>query len=314
MIKFRVSMPLTKSLYLAAMKKLLRSALLSAVLSFSCFSASAQFQSFFGQEDTHWKLFGTFTSPETSSVDSLAFEGDTVIDGHAYARYDLYMYTVDAMFDPESVWNAFEYTFTERTLYLRESPGADTLFLGEFEFSDDEFLVKPICVMNIDQGDTFLGNPVISSFIDSEGRKVVLADMGFYTLRMTEGVGPDRFFQNNDLSQIICQFKDGMINYLTSDAEKAQFCADNPLSAADGTSAAHDVKLFPNPARSFLRFDSSVFRPISFAVFDLSGKQVMGGGQGNAFTEIYIGDLPEGMYLLRLDDGTQAVNLKWVKQ
>lgn len=314
MIKFPVRMHFNKSLYPDAMKKLLRYALLPAALCFSCMSTSAQFQSFFGQEETYWKLFGTFTSPETSSVDSLAFEGNTVLAGHTYARYDLYTYTVDAMLDPESVWNDFEYTFSGRTLYLRESPGADTLFLGEFEFSEDEFLVKPICIMNIDQGDTFLGNPVISTSVDSEGRKVVLADMGFYTLRMTEGVGPDRFFQNNDLSRLICQFKDGTINYLTSDAEKAQFCPENPLSAAEGISGAHDVKLFPNPAQSFLRFESSTFRPISFAVFDLSGKQVRRDGQGNAFTDIYIGDLPEGMYLLRLEDGTQVLNLKWVKQ
>lgn len=274
----------------------------------------AQFQSFFGEDETHWKLSSTFVSPETFSVDSLAFAGDTAIDGLTYARYDLYAYFVDAGLDPESVWNEFEYGFSGRTVYLRESSGADTLFLGEFEFSDDEFTVKPVCVMNIDQGDDFLGNPVISNFTDEEGRKVVLADLGFYTLRMTEGVGPDNFFQNNDLSELICQYKDGTLNYLTSDEEKAQFCVGNPLSAAEGNPVLSDVRLFPNPAGAYLWFESSTFRPLSYAVFDISGRQVTGGAVGRDLGEIRVADLTAGMYLLRLSDGKGALTLKWVKQ
>jgi hypothetical protein len=79
-------------------------------------------------------------------------------------------------------------------------------------------------------------------------------------------------------------------------------------------SASGRYRLFPNPGRSFVTINPArQDRPVRVTVFDVLGRQagraVVRAGGGVMET----GDLPNGLYFLRLEDGAGIEIVKWVK-
>jgi hypothetical protein len=275
----------------------------------------AQYQSYFGEEQTSWKLKNTFITPETGSIDSLAYVSDTLYLGHTYKRYGLWSYVVSADLDPNSIWyQGGDYFIADIQVWLRESSGADSLFMV-LQYGNNLAPDPPelICVMGLDLGDNFMGMPVINVDTDAAGRKVIDIDMGFYTERFVEGVGPLGFFSPNDWSEIICQVKDDEVNYLTDDEIYAPFCLGNPLSASALTASIPVLSAFPNPFDGQLNLEHSLAGEGTYTLYDLLGRVVMQGWLTPKSLRLSTAHLPKGIYLLKADAGQWQAVLKLVK-
>ena len=276
--------------------------------------ASAQYTSYFGESHTTWKLSNTFVTPETGSIDSLGYTGDTLVAGHTYKRYTLWSYVVPYDFEPGSVWYQGDEYFDEgMRVLLRES--SDSLFMAIY--FDDGFPAEPeqvVCAMGLEQGDTFQGMPVIATSTDAEGRKVIDIDMGFFTQRFVEGVGPLVFFQNNDWSAMVCQFKDDELNYLTTNETLEPFCQGNPLSTTHGAMSKASARAYPNPCPGTLHLELPDVGYRAYTLYDALGKAVGEGSiHGRLRYTVAMDHLPKGMYYLKLLHPEGAEVLKVVK-
>jgi hypothetical protein len=64
---------------------------------------------------------------------------------------------------------------------------------------------------------------------------------------------------------------------------------------------ARTLNLHPNPASTILRFDSPA--PTAYTVIDAVGRTVMQGQSQQGQNTLSVDGLPQGIYILRLDDG-----------
>lgn len=69
--------------------------------------------------------------------------------------------------------------------------------------------------------------------------------------------------------------------------------------------ARRKLTIHPNPASSFLRFDSPA--PAAYTVMDAMGRTVMHGQAQQGQNTLSVDGLRDGMYVLRLEDGSGAV-------
>lgn len=68
------------------------------------------------------------------------------------------------------------------------------------------------------------------------------------------------------------------------------------------------IRLYPNPAKEYL-FSTETFD--SFQIFDLSGRMVLQSQEPKR--EIYIAELPKGLYILKAQINTSERQQKWIK-
>jgi hypothetical protein len=278
-------------------------------------TAQAQFESYFGESQTSWKLANTFVTPETGSIDSLAYTGDTLYEGKLYKRFELWSYVVPYNLEPGSIWyQGGEYFDSSMRVLMRESSGADSLF--RVSYYDDGFPPEAeqlISVMGLELGDNFMGMPVLSITTDDEGRKVIDVDTGFYTQRLVEGLGPLVFFQESTWSAVLCQLKDEELNYLTDDEDYAPFCLGNPLSSAPASLDDLGWRAFPNPFAEALHIALPHSMSGSYTLYDVLGKVHLAGSLDAQSVALSTQHLPKGMYLLHVRQGQQAAVRKLVK-
>lgn len=70
--------------------------------------------------------------------------------------------------------------------------------------------------------------------------------------------------------------------------------------------------LFPNPTRNMVTLESQRYNVGHYSVFDLLGKVVMQGNTTGSRTEISVGHLPKGLYLIRYEVDAEAAVKKLV--
>jgi len=83
---------------------------------------------------------------------------------------------------------------------------------------------------------------------------------------------------------------------------------DITVSVRDVSPEALGLRLYPNPARDAVTLESQSHSAGRYTVFDLMGKAVMQANTQGIRTEISVGHLPKGMYLIRYEaEGEAAV-------
>lgn len=87
----------------------------------------------------------------------------------------------------------------------------------------------------------------------------------------------------------------------------------------EGDAENAQITAWPNPFRDEINLSfTSNGSPIELALFDMTGKamlvQRINAAQGENIHTISVGELPSGLYILRLNDGSQVVTRKLVRQ
>lgn len=99
-------------------------------------------------------------------------------------------------------------------------------------------------------------------------------------------------------------------------ADDIEICACPPLSA-DTRSSTAAFKVYPNPVRDKLNVEFGGFEsPVHITAIDIFGKAVLRKSlrhDTSEFSEINIGDLPQGLYIIRAEDGKKTAVAKVVK-
>ena len=72
-------------------------------------------------------------------------------------------------------------------------------------------------------------------------------------------------------------------------------------------------KLYPNPASSFLNIQHPFGASLSYKIYSLNRSKVQEGVLNNKET-LYIGDLPSGSYLIKLNQKVQAIQSLFSKK
>jgi hypothetical protein len=65
------------------------------------------------------------------------------------------------------------------------------------------------------------------------------------------------------------------------------------------------LKLYPNPAQDFIVFECTLLTGSTFSVYDVAGREVLGGLTSNARTTVDVGNLAVGMYRIVFAEGEQ---------
>jgi hypothetical protein len=98
----------------------------------------------------------------------------------------------------------------------------------------------------------------------------------------------------------------------------AYFCMDNfTLIDANGVETIGNtstVKVFPNPATDFIVVDAGEAKLQSITLMDVSGKVLSSYKGVNEKLSIPLGQLPNGVYFLRLNNGAQKQTVRFIKQ
>ena len=121
-------------------------------------------------------------------------------------------------------------------------------------------------------------------------------------------------------------------SFLSSFACDSTLVQNGPLPAADTTAIVQKaaavpapvevkvtfaVKIYPNPARSFVTIEYSNATSASlktFSVFNVVGNKVFSGQLVKEKTSLNIDNLPKGIYFIRIEAGTSSVTSKIIKE
>ena len=92
-------------------------------------------------------------------------------------------------------------------------------------------------------------------------------------------------------------------SFLLSDIRKVLFS--NPVSIE--TVESDHIRIYPNPATTFLRISSDLNRDSHYQIFSIDGRLLMSGVCKQEET-INIGRLPKGLYLIKVDGKTFKIS------
>ena len=112
------------------------------------------------------------------------------------------------------------------------------------------------------------------------------------------------YLHNNDILKFNYVSGDGYIQI------NVKFFIENggvPLSINDVVENKLELSLYPNPTTEYLNLDSdNNLYNSTYTVYSLNGQAIRQGTLGD--NRLYIGDLPKGMYFIKLDvDGSDVV-------
>ncbi len=88
-----------------------------------------------------------------------------------------------------------------------------------------------------------------------------------------------------------------------SDIRKMMFNHAVPAQAIE----ASDLRIYPNPATTFLHIGGDSARDIPYQLFAMDGRMVMS-GISHSGDRIAVGNLPQGLYLLKIDGRTFKIS------
>lgn len=100
------------------------------------------------------------------------------------------------------------------------------------------------------------------------------------------------------------RYSDDLVYYNKCGEEWGNPISEGLLTGLEETASKKLLNLHPNPATSILRFDSPL--STSYTVTDAVGKPVMHGQAQQGQNTLNVQNLPEGIYILRLGDGSGA--------
>ena len=85
-----------------------------------------------------------------------------------------------------------------------------------------------------------------------------------------------------------------------------QIFRDFPKGITEGVTSTSGIQIFPNPVKDYLSvsFERTIAKDVAMKLYDLSGKLVLPIQQmkaGNSESQLFLGTLPSGSYLLQID-------------
>ena len=84
----------------------------------------------------------------------------------------------------------------------------------------------------------------------------------------------------------------------------------NAATAGVEDNVFNSVKMFPNPAKDYVRFSTNSNKSLNIEIFDLTGKSVL--RVNDAQNEVNISDLNSGLYFVQMTLGTQRATKKLI--
>ena len=132
--------------------------------------------------------------------------------------------------------------------------------------------------------------------------------VGWQQFSQTSNPIPVGFDKNNPEASTLSYFKTGADDWQPFPATfsgalmiRPVMGGDPLVSTIDPPTVSHDFKLFPNPVSEILKVEvtNRHFEFDSFSLFDLRGIECL---TGNFSTTIDVSDLPDGTYIILLDD------------
>lgn len=176
--------------------------------------------------------------------------------------------------------------------------------------SDDEPIIGNIDFDNPNPADFYGNNQLYTQTIDVENNQC-------YSFGIID------FGQDG----ICCDFGNGYYTVTTTDGtviaeggsfgqeERTPFGINTILSAANPTSLANSIKLYPNPANTVINISTNdASLPDSYAIYNSLGQLVGNGKVTSNNTGVDIATYANGMYFMTITRGNTSETLRFVKQ
>ena len=276
------------------------------------------YRSIFGRESTEWR-------GATQALDASGWENwilrtsyDTIICGLFYKKIECYSYRI-------SVDEEHRYEYCD--FFLREDTVSGKLWIRyphdiEFHHSaDTDYLIMD---MNLEIGD--------SIFLIETGSSLELWSEWFYVANITysdsmkiihlescekyadridfiEGVGCSNLFDfvltYQVQSMLLCCHKDGELIY-----HNDEDCL-KPEGAGIGNCNDNDsISAYPNPCQDFIVITGK--DNLAAKIYDTGGKMIR--NVVNIQSPVFIGDLPAGIYCIKIISNLEVVSKTIIKQ
>jgi hypothetical protein len=185
--------------------------------------------------------------------------------------------------------------------YLREDTAT-----GKLWFLSDYIQEELIMDLSLEKSDTFIFEPSIKYTVDTvfyrSGRKYIsFNENSLDSVLFIEGIGPYNFLYSDHVllpyyAQIRCMFKDNTLvfkNNLYSD------CYDTGTGIVDNQ--AQSINIYPNPASNYFAIGSDDNKTYSVEIYNAIGYLMLKEAI-SMNRQIYIGNLPPGLYVVRIND------------
>jgi len=263
-----------------------------------------QYQSVFGETNTSFNLYNFQLSH--LFADSTYFVKDTLVNSMEYKKFDIVR---RSRIMPEQ---------NNRYLgmvLLRESEDRSKLYCLYPDSNSEELLMD----LNLNLQDTFYYPFVVDSiFYDNANAKHIILSMHLpddvhydcfswccRNIEFIEGVGPTLFIYS---SCLLCAHKDELSHYLIVHSWGISctecFCEwrDPNISIDDLLAAKTNLKIYPNPAYTFIEVDlgENFMNYQVIFVYDLLGRSCLNSAVTQGKHRLDIQSLPAGNYIMQV--------------
>lgn len=267
------------------------------VFFFFCYTAQAQYDSFFGENSTSWITANLFPTLEYGSIDSLAYAGDVVLNDTTYHLFDIFF--VEATLN-EGILIGDSYYHLNEYAWMRESDDHSKLYFNYGTINAPYPGEQIAADLNLEVGDMFQSLTVVGVGVDPQGRKLISLSNGFETGWILEGVGSSGFAALFGWTKLICQKKDGTNTFAIENSLLSNYCEGIPLSLGAEPSINDILEIYPNPATNSLSINMIEPRVSSFAIYNSMGVEVLEEQLRGINATIDISSLAQGLYLFQL--------------
>lgn len=267
-------------------------------LSTTLLNAQVEYESFFGEETTSYKVVQLSGGDR---VDSLSYVADALFEGHVYKIFDRW-YTSNSPIDP--LYGAW--AFHSDQIWLRESEDHSKLYMGyKFGFIPEVFFFdESEADLNMEIGDSLNYKVVESIYYNDDGKKVIEFNNG---LKFIEGVGANVFTHSLGwYAQILCKFKDDeQVWNSVGTFHVESFCEMIITSLPEKKKEISKISFSPNPASRLVHININepfLSGDLTLEIYDITGRlvktmNVLENGGNNI---IDISNFSEGSYIVNL--------------
>lgn len=255
------------------------------------------YESVFGKDTTQWNV--VYQIPDYFPTLIFKAYGDTLINKQKYIP----------------VYKGYHDTPLELYGYFKENVDSGKLWFRNLN-EQEELLMN----LSLGKSDSFyFGREKIYSYtVDSvyfeSGEKTISFKPLFSKpVRFIEGLGPFNMFYNLNVSfpeyaQIRCKKKDNNLVFMNSDYGN---CLDT-ITGVDNIPNER-IKIYPNPSNEYINISTNSTECGTFELFNNLGnlvlsKSILGDEQ------IFIGNLPKGVYLVKFQKHNKHFTSKLTKQ
>jgi hypothetical protein len=262
-------------------------------------TSKSQYQSFFGKDSTSWNSL-IMDIEGYIMTDSVVYEKDTTIQLMTYKKINWYI---------AAPYNAY---FTKS--FLREDTTTGRLWQLIHPDSSEKLVID----MSLNLSDNF-ADPLtgilftVDSVYSTNGRKNVRLNAVYQSGKLTfiEGVGTNRGIIDHSFTgsfYLLCQKKDGSMNYINSHPVYQGLCNIGPLNV--GRSPVEEqYEISPNPTSGLISIRTTdLDRGLFVRVLDMTGRVLINQACDlSPVCSISFGELPGGIYLVQVRNSRNSI-------